>query len=808
MMRTASARPPPASLPLRVRRRLPLVLVIGVGVLLFVYLASAWFRVMMLERMQEMDAIDRPMVRSVKPIFDWHQPQKADEHEDSKAHPEHKQHQQQQQQQTHTQQPQSSEEGDVITVEVNEEALDDKLRSFEPRTAVAWAIPVGGRTRRSVQLDSILSNLINGGAPPKNIFVMEDVEGRPGGKGFEDVAEVVRKRGVHLVSSHVSRADMPENKSNFGIHLARHYKFMLDYLLVSPEAAGARGDDLIKKGEQPSTGSAAAAGPPFDFAVIIEDDLVLAPDFVKYFLSMSRVMEVDDTLYCVSAHQDNAFYGTSWTPDNPREIKQLDELGFDFRRGNHFMAPGWMTSRHIYTTVVRDRWLDSRGEYSHKQELHLRNGHWDRFFDSLVGSRDCIFPEIPRIIHQGADGFTVSQKAQMELYSNLRLANLDPSVTEYGDLSRLTKAGYIASEIEFIRQAAWLNSPDEIRHFRHSKIVLTVPALDDKDEAWNAVLNGFFGVLGVGGYGGWEGYVKVRGIFMGSVLLRWITNQVMLVGMYSPYMKEIRKKKPAITLDLTYEGCFQDDGKDRDLPFMVRWYKPSIVTGRSCASSCAHAGYKYAAVQAAMECWCGDKFGKHGEAKKSWNSVVGGDACSATRCKADRFATEEEKADADRAPLKCGGGWANAVYAINGIKSIDVGSNTPQPLSTQVSSLFLVEQVLQPPQDALYILADENQSCEAACSNAPPTRPDTTLTCNEALFPLIHRHCRLLQSMVGCSTCVEEEDIMRGMSTPGGWGKGGNCLLSRGRYIRCAAKPHESMQGFRRACVCEVKATK
>lgn len=156
---------------------------------------------------------------------------------------------------------------------------------------------------------------------------------------------------------------------------------MLDYLLVGPAAAGAIGDDLTAKGVEGS------GGPPFQFAVLIEDDLVLAPDFVKYFAAMSRVMMVDPTVYCVSAHQDNAFPATCGVektfPEPAAEgavptgaPPALEPLNFDFRRGNHFMAPGWMTSAEIYRTVVRDHWLDSKGQYAFASQLHLRNGHW------------------------------------------------------------------------------------------------------------------------------------------------------------------------------------------------------------------------------------------------------------------------------------------------------------------------------------------------------------------------------------------------------------------------------------------------
>ena len=173
------------------------------------------------------------------------------------------------------------------------------------------------------------------------------------------------------------------------------------------------------------------------------------------------------------------------------------------------MAPGWMTSRAVYIEHVRPKWLDGQLEYSHKGELHLKNGHWDRFFDSMIGDKDCIFPELPRITHEGADGFTVSKRGQMELYSNLRLSQLPVSVN-YGDLSRLTRQGYIDETEHFITKAKRLNVLEEVRKYRHDKLIYVLPARDDKDEEWNAPFNHFFGLIGVGGYGGHVGYVKVH----------------------------------------------------------------------------------------------------------------------------------------------------------------------------------------------------------------------------------------------------------------------------------------------------------
>lgn len=704
--------------------------------------------------------------------------------------------------------------------------LQIEVDSYDPRSAVSFAIPVGGRTKRARQLNDIVSNLINGGALTSNIFVFEDVLSRPNQQADPDVAQVAAKHGITVVPSIVHR-ERPEDQSNFGIHLARHYKFFLDYLLVHHE----EDVDPTDKNHH---------GRPFEFVVVIEDDLVLAEDFVKYFYSMSRVMRVDPTLYCVSAHQDNAFFGTSYEPPksliDSGKLTELDALGFDFRRGNHFMAPGWMTSKDIYTHVVRPKWLDDQGEYAFKDQLHLRNGHWDRFFDSLIGTKDCIFPEIPRIIHQGADGFTVDQRAQMELYSNLKLSSLPISVS-YGDLSRLTKQGYIDSIEEFISQATYLHSLEEARNYRLTKLVYVIPTNSDKDEKWNNIINRFFGLIGVGGYGGYEGYVKVRGIFQGVVFIRWITNLVMLVGTYSPHINLVMKMElNAEKMEITHAGCYSD-GDSRDLPYLVPYYMSSLLSPRACLGSCLASGFAYAGLQNGEECWCGTRYGSHGAAgnAQSCQHTCGGPLSHSVLEK--HIGEGDKKLDlglieSDKTPypfpITCGGPWKNSVFWRNddhekmdqeqdllkklasvlrdGDAEADQQGGASKPahgsleqrvtaIRAQLPSYRLA---LLPPPDVLYLKGDYGQNCNDVCEGAStPTRP---LVCDESLFPLLHRSCPILRGLFGCARCKEEEDIQYGIFTPSGTDQ--FCLLSKGRYIRCNAKPTGEWQ---RACVCKIQ---
>jgi hypothetical protein len=51
--------------------------------------------------------------------------------------------------------------------------------------------------------------------------------------------------------------------------------------------------------------------------------------------------------------------------------------------------------------VNSPNFLDEAGEYHAKDRIGLKNGHWDRFFDSQIRLKECIFPEVPRITHAG-----------------------------------------------------------------------------------------------------------------------------------------------------------------------------------------------------------------------------------------------------------------------------------------------------------------------------------------------------------------------------------------------------------------------
>ena len=72
--------------------------------------------------------------------------------------------------------------------------------------------------------------------------------------------------------------------------------------------------------------------------ITVEDDLELAVDFFHYFLASARVLEVDESVFCVSAWND---HGQRHHVLDPAIVRRTD----------FFPGLGWMTHK----VCVEDR---------------------------------------------------------------------------------------------------------------------------------------------------------------------------------------------------------------------------------------------------------------------------------------------------------------------------------------------------------------------------------------------------------------------------------------------------------------------
>ena len=83
--------------------------------------------------------------------------------------------------------------------------------------------------------------------------------------------------------------------------------------------------------------------PNAKYAILLEEDLDVSPDFFSYFSQLVSVLETDPSLYCVSAWNDQ---GYEHTTDNPSAVYRVETMP----------GLGWMLKRSLYTQELETRW--------------------------------------------------------------------------------------------------------------------------------------------------------------------------------------------------------------------------------------------------------------------------------------------------------------------------------------------------------------------------------------------------------------------------------------------------------------------
>nr|XP_027225317.1 uncharacterized protein LOC113817446 [Penaeus vannamei] len=158
--------------------------------------------------------------------------------------------------------------------------------------------------------------------------------------------------------------------------------------------------------------------PKADKFIVLEDDLILSPDFYAYMQQTSWILENDPTVYCVSAFNHLSYAHTA------HDATQL-------YRAHSYPAYGWMMDKKGLEFIL-PKWLPSNVTHD-----------WDHFMDTdiLRRGRECIIPDINRSYHGGAIGAHLTASWATEKDFLNRTYNLDPEVVLM-DPSRLLLKEY------------------------------------------------------------------------------------------------------------------------------------------------------------------------------------------------------------------------------------------------------------------------------------------------------------------------------------------------------------------------------
>lgn len=167
--------------------------------------------------------------------------------------------------------------------------------------------------------------------------------------------------------------------------------------------------------------------------VVVEDDMVFSPDFLRLFEQTGWLLDRDPSIWCVSSWNDLGFAKYA-----------LDPLAL--RRTDFFPGLGWMLRRQL--------WLELGAKFPHD--------HWDHWMrlDTVSRGRSCVFPEVSRNFNIGQLGSTV----HLDFFEKFIRANIahKNDVVDFGNVDYLLEENYDKNLRKLVDAAEVLPAPNVV----------------------------------------------------------------------------------------------------------------------------------------------------------------------------------------------------------------------------------------------------------------------------------------------------------------------------------------------------------
>jgi len=162
--------------------------------------------------------------------------------------------------------------------------------------------------------------------------------------------------------------------------------------------------------------------PDANYVLLLEEDLDVSVDILSYFKQLLPVYENDESVYCISAWNDQ---GYDHVCNDPAMMYRVDTMP----------GLGWVLSRKLFKNELEKKWP--------KPHEFVDWDMWMRAEFNRKG-RECIIPDISRTYHFGGKGLNVGGLMQA-LYFEKHTLNTEPHVKL--DVEKMYKDNY-EKEIE------------------------------------------------------------------------------------------------------------------------------------------------------------------------------------------------------------------------------------------------------------------------------------------------------------------------------------------------------------------------
>ncbi|XP_052102810.1 protein O-linked-mannose beta-1,2-N-acetylglucosaminyltransferase 1-like [Mytilus californianus] len=173
--------------------------------------------------------------------------------------------------------------------------------------------------------------------------------------------------------------------------------------------------------------------PESKYAIIVEEDLDVSPDFLNYFSQTIHLLEEDDTLYCISAWNDQGYNHSCKDETLLYRIETMPGLG-------------WLLKRKLYKNELEPQWPTPEKQWD-----------WDMWMrtNMIRKDRECIIPDISRTYHFGSKGLNMNPYFQ-EVYFKKHSFLTKPNVKLKG-VDRMKKDAYEELIVELIKSSVLLD---------------------------------------------------------------------------------------------------------------------------------------------------------------------------------------------------------------------------------------------------------------------------------------------------------------------------------------------------------------
>uniref|UniRef100_A0A671SW68 Protein O-linked-mannose beta-1,2-N-acetylglucosaminyltransferase n=1 Tax=Sinocyclocheilus anshuiensis TaxID=1608454 RepID=A0A671SW68_9TELE len=151
--------------------------------------------------------------------------------------------------------------------------------------------------------------------------------------------------------------------------------------------------------------------PDADFAIVLEEDLDISIDFFSFLSQTIHLLREDDSLYCISAWNDQGYEHTAEDQSLLYRVESMPGLG-------------WVLKKSLYKDELEPKWPTPEKLWDWDM--------WMRMPEQRNG-RECVIPDVSRSYHFGIIGLNMNgyfhevyfKKHKFNTIPNVQMKNVD-----------------------------------------------------------------------------------------------------------------------------------------------------------------------------------------------------------------------------------------------------------------------------------------------------------------------------------------------------------------------------------------------